>query len=1313
VDANACLAYADHEDARSSTNMSIQKNWFLAALLSGVAAMALLVVVSYLPTLFAVVVLLVGVAVFLIVLYFNPAGRYFRMATTLASSWLTMRGVPQVQELSWVDGTFGYVFVQRVGSVFDVTIGGLIALLLLLDLINDSPKGVLRSCFRNIRIILGRQDQSASVGHNRQVQIRDVSAPGTNVMINQSQGLSGPDVIELVKATQQKVPVHLSTTNASTDIDLAAEQTKAGQPDIAIHLLTELRKRSWDQLSSRDRYRVEANLGRAQEKKGQVEEAARQYLKAKAHQPQDEEARSLEAMAFHLLGNRDEAFRLANAVLADYRYSMLAIAVAVRSAPSSMSFSEVERAVPAAARNAIDVLHALAWRAAEGGDFVTAEKIARQILALRPDLAEAKEQLGTILVQSVTRAAALDANKARNPEQDQRAKEAVSLLTDALAVARGKKEIAQLRYIRAAAFEHLGDSDQAETDFRVARDNDPGDPEFARLSAVHLVRRGQRNAAIDVLGASARDGRAPVNSLILAQLLGERNGSNDRLAATEILRKALPNATKAEPDFRTELVATLSQLLSTTGQHEQATDLLERLDPSYLTKAALLAIRADVHRRANQMSEATKLAKDARALIDSNTSEQDRIRVALVLTMVRQFEDALGVWKQVLKPSHRIEDIHAALDCAKRCNDDQFILAFCKSVRENGIHDDACFELEVVTLERYNSLDDAMQLLAEHIKACGDDAFVRSLRVRLALIALKRKRIEFVEFDPARLPQVESVNVQLGGAVVYVLRHGPNRMDAARYAYELLRRHFGHIEAHAIYVFAMGLGDKESIEFEKADTVTPGTAVRYEEEGSGDQKWMVVEDCSSPDASRGEYGPEHPIARQLLGKRVGERFSLRIDPLQPRTGVIREIVSKYVYRKSDVMQRGEERFGDAFFAKAYNLPQTSTGEPDLSLIFRSVDRRVEHIEALHKLYRENPLSVTSFARMAQRSVFESLQHLAGVTTLPIRCCWGGADEIGAAEEALNSVQELVLDPMALATLGLSGIYARIVKGPFRFVVCEGAVQQLQEMLEGPGYSSEGFVTRQGAKYVFVEASQEDRNRFRDGLSSFLQWIRSTGTVETGAVLADLEHKEREQLIDLFGQATAESIARARIEGAALWTDDLIVAEIAKSEFRVKRVWTQLVVSHLMCAKLIVEDVLTDVTLFLLNWNYSFTRVLPESITGACRAAKWEPTRTPLVGVIRWFRNPETEAAGLLGLTASTFVRIWQEASLYHQKDAVTAAICAAVLDRPDGKSLLQVLVQLVDQMFGLDAVSAEGCKGTIARILRSNGGPRLILPGDP
>lgn len=87
--------FSEHEDGRTSTNMSIQKNWILASLLSGLAAMVLLVVASYLSTLFAVIVLLVGVAVFLIVLYFNPAGRYFRMATTLASSWLTIRGAPK------------------------------------------------------------------------------------------------------------------------------------------------------------------------------------------------------------------------------------------------------------------------------------------------------------------------------------------------------------------------------------------------------------------------------------------------------------------------------------------------------------------------------------------------------------------------------------------------------------------------------------------------------------------------------------------------------------------------------------------------------------------------------------------------------------------------------------------------------------------------------------------------------------------------------------------------------------------------------------------------------------------------------------------------------------------------------------------------------------------------------------------------------------------------------------------------------------------------------------------------------------------
>jgi hypothetical protein len=70
------------------------------------------------------------------------------------------------------------------------------------------------------------------------------------------------------------------------------------------HLLTELRKKRWDRLSPREKYRVEANIGQSLERKGEFRQAAKHYIEAKQYQPQDDRARALEAIAYYHLDDK-------------------------------------------------------------------------------------------------------------------------------------------------------------------------------------------------------------------------------------------------------------------------------------------------------------------------------------------------------------------------------------------------------------------------------------------------------------------------------------------------------------------------------------------------------------------------------------------------------------------------------------------------------------------------------------------------------------------------------------------------------------------------------------------------------------------------------------------------------------------------------------------------------------------------------------------------------------------------------------------------------------------------------------------------
>ena len=57
------------------------------------------------------------------------------------------------------------------------------------------------------------------------------------------------------------------------------------------------------------------------------------------------------------------------------------------------------------------------------------------------------------------------------------------------------------------------------------------------------------------------------------------------------------------------------------------------------------------------------------------------------------------------------------------------------------------------------------------------------------------------------------------------------------------------------------------------------------------------------------------------------------------------------------------------------------------------------------------------------------------------------------------------------------------------------------------------------------------------------------------------------------------------------------------------------------------EVFAELTIFLLHWRYFFTRLEPEVVIAACRAASWNPDAPSVLRVIEWLKMPELIADG--------------------------------------------------------------------------------------
>ncbi len=90
-------------------------------------------------------------------------------------------------------------------------------------------------------------------------------------------------------------------------------------------------------------------------------------------------------------------------------------------------------------------------------------------------------------------------------------------------------------------------------------------------------------------------------------------------------------------------------------------------------------------------------------------------------------------------------------------------------------------------------------------------------------------------------------------------------------------------------------------------------------------------------------------------------------------------------------------------------------------------------------------------------------------------------------------------------------------------------------------------------------------------------------------------------------------------GRILWTDDLVLAEVARSELGVERVWTQALVEHLAIRGLIDRAVADEAHAKLIGFNYQVTQFRGSAIVAALRVSNGSLDRFPMRQMIETFK----------------------------------------------------------------------------------------------
>jgi tetratricopeptide (TPR) repeat protein len=1094
-------------------------------------------------------------------------------------------------------------------------------------------------------------------------------------------GSKSPIVAQHVK----EAGVVIETVGLTAEIDAARDAVNKREFQNALLLLNRiLRRDDFGSISAHDRFRISSNLAFAELGIDKLEAAAQHFFEAFDWEPSDERAKTNEVFAFILTGKNETAHGKAAILRKEYPNSAKLAAHWVISAPHTVSLSSLESDLSDAIKKDGEVCLALSQRALMEMDIDKGVAYAKSALNVsressQPPLFLARAYMGWIVRgEQGTGGSGLT--------RDELEREIDDALTEALRLAETERD----KRTQAEAFVQRADlrilqerTAEAESDAYAAIRIDPENVQ-ALLALSHLHGSAKRiDESVSLLERAYRKGARPEAALMYARALAQRGLPEDLQLSASILSTF--DISTLRPEFRPVIATTAVNVLVRREDLARARTYIDGV-AAHLDKEVVTALLAHITVADGNKEEAQRLALDAKQELGPSSSVESKEFLARLFMRLEMPAEALPIFQELFDLNTQSFDSGQLLDCAARLHRDDVVIATCAELERRGQDPWEVVSFEIQYLQKY-SREKAVGRLDAFLAAHPGHKLGMLMR---SVIGVQSQQPSLVNGTTEALPVVEELPVDYIVPAIHVLRFAGAGNATVDYAYRFLRLHFDDIRAHQAMMLSLMPGDPSITLAASLDTVAENSGVAVHEALSGNIRWFVLENTDKPNAAFEELPLNSELAKELLGKHVGDTVVLAKGHMESRTGTVRQILPKYVRRVQDCMGEMQLRFGAASSVESVHLGTTEEEvNRGLQKVLDSAKSRDAAISQARRIYDENPVPLHLFGDRFGKNAYLALAYLAQQEDQPIKCCFGTPEERRQSIFALQTCNVVVLDISAVATIRMIGCEDVLFEAKrFRFQMSEGTFNELQETLIDDLFSgsTSGTIGYHDGVSSFTEETAEQKAARRLTDQQFLDRLKAVVEIVPVMDLAALEPAKREPLEEVCGSYGAETMLLASRPDNVLWTDDLIQAEFAKIEFGVKRAWTELIAEQTMLAGQITDAERQRIVASLAGMNYTATYFDSGIMHKAVEMSDAMPWRFPFKQIVEVFQKPTGNLQVLLGIFLDFLIKLYRENYLPESRCRVVTALLDALWRSIPLRLPLLHIRRNSAQFFGLNSV---------------------------
>jgi tetratricopeptide (TPR) repeat protein len=849
-----------------------------------------------------------------------------------------------------------------------------------------------------------------------------------------------------------------------------------------------------------------------------------------------------------------------------------------------------------------------------------------------------------------------------------------------LAVSEGRRELKFTLINRGVARTLLGRYEDARQDYEYALRLDPSMEELKRnLGSLHL-HTGRSDEAVRYFEQIQSPGlKADVAPMLAAAYLDLKKPA----LARALLEPLVDSSQGDERLIVKDLLVIACQRLKDVPACEQVLGSLA----SHSNNPESHRIVAEYHAREGNFDQAVSSAHLAVEAAGVPRAARYRVLLGDILYRASRFDDAADAYALVPVPLDDSPESRRRLIALFNAGRLGKALQVAQGVRNGRTAIPDFSEIEALIYERTGDLDSANRLRTELSKAGVSSG---RQKLKMAINHFRRG----VKEEASRLTlEVSLASIAEDSESIRdaaMLRTVLGLPEALVFAFRLLQEEPNNPDVHLFYINTFFRREEVDKSLFHPETVISDCVVTLRH-GTEKQTLTVIDGES--DTTKDWLSTEHGLAKQMLGRRAGDKFRFPEGEISEAEYEIQGVQSKYVRAFQDCMGRFNERF-----PAHYGLTRVEVENDDLTKIVLMLEHQRARAELILNFYRSGQIPACAAARLFGKSDVEMFRALVEDRQIKVLSYFGTLDRMGREESALSAANAVLLEASALVTLQSLGILGRVADGFDSIRVTQQQIDALTQAAMGlfPEKRTGHLFSDSPGHIQIVNQSSEEAIRERDFYQELIEFLRTKCQVLAPGGQKAVEEFGKIEIQKMLGDVALSTLSTAADSNLLLISDDLPLRVLAQNSYSVSSASTLSLLRHLRTRSVISQDEYHRAIQWLVDMGFSFVSVNKDDVVWVLKKSNWSPT-AELAAFLQALTGPDCNAKDAISVGLDVLHELWNEPLFPVTRQLTSDLILRALTTGRDSPQVLRAL----EAMNGRRSVIWTPAMGHIQGVIRS------------